>query len=667
MTLVLRLRLSRLALVGSFLGLALVSASCGSDDDGDSFILQSTLGSVSSANLVVEGNWLVYFDDEALVGVGGAQLNGDADAVDQVPVAVRMGGGIEFVLPVASATAAIVGGEVYLQVIEAEDEVDWNGMNGTLDTVLLRWSEAAGVLTYVDTLRSGSLAPPFVATEDRLYYATAIPAGLPDETAIRYLAVALPTQPVIVSAVPLTGPADAAILGEDQGLLFVALDETTTASDFNGDGDALDASVLGLLDSTSSTALVQNARLALADTSAPWAARTIATADWIVAFLVNEAAQGSTSLNDDSPPAFGGPLLPSTCNPNDDDVDDDVLHYLEFASFVQGLAPAVNTGLAGRDRVLAATGFVATLTDEADTTNPCDLNGDGDTSDTVVRWVETVVPVVPPRDPTQLHAIATSVPGGSRGFARLEERIVAVVDEAADGRDHDAKPQAHELVAWLDPADGITALWTFAHQDPNASSIGTAIFEDVDGNGVPDPGQGASEPYAGASWMASDEQSSRLGVAFQEEVPGTNPLVPSLNNNLDCGVVLKDTDRTDSLPVWADFEFGPVLDFDGVGFALDPVDPGIVIAGGQAFFRVDEAADSIDHNRDGVLDDRVLMRNPLVTCGPNVLATLSSLSGPAVVTDGELGAALVASESAAGEDYNKDGDTNDLVVRFFLF
>ncbi len=663
----LRRRGPRLRLVWPLLGLAFSSVSCGSDDDDDSFVLRSTLGSVSSADLVVEGGWLVYFDDEALVGVGGTQLNGDADAVDQVPVAVRMGGGVEFVLPVASATAAIVVNEIYLQVIEAEDEVDWNGMNGMLDTVLLHWSEAAGVLTYVDTLQGGSLAPPFVAKEDRLYYATAIPAGLPDETAIRYLAVAMPTLPVIVSAVPLAGPADAAVLGQDQDLVFLALDETTTASDFNGDGDSLDASVLGLLDSTDPAAVVQNTRLALADTSSPWAAGLVSTGDWIAAFLVNEAAQGGVSLNDDNPPGFGGPLLPNTCNANDDDIDDDVLHYLAFADFVQGLAAPVNTGLAGRDRVLAGTEFVATLTDEADTTNPCDLNADGDTSDTVVRWVETVVPVVPPIDPTQLHAVATSIPGGSLGFARLGERIVAVVDEAADGRDHDAKPQDHDLVAWLEPSDGLTALWTFAHQDPNHSSIGTAVFEDVDGNGVPDPGEGASEPYAGASWMAADEQTFRLALAFQEEVPGTNPLVPSLNNNLDCGVFLKDSDRTDSLPVWADFEAGPVLDFDGIGFAVDPLDAGIVIAGGHAFFRVDEAADSIDHNLDGVLDDCVLMRNPIATCAPSVLATLSSLPGPAVVTDGELGAALVASESAAGEDYNKDGDTTDLVVRFFFF
>lgn len=630
-------------------------------------MLRSTVGSVSQGNLTVASNWLVYFADEALTGAGGTRLNGDLDQVDSIPVAVKLNRSLEFLLPVAAREAAIVEGQVYLCVDESEDEVDWNGTNGFLDPVLLHWSEDTMQLVYVDTLRIEPGLPSLRAVGGSLFYAGATPALLPDETPLRRIDPGSPTTPIAVFAVPGTGTVECVLVGDAEGLLFLGLDEGPTGLDLNGDGDSGDAVVLGLCDGTVVGAPVLNTGLALSDTSAPVAAASLDPGDWLVGCLVNEEAQGNASLNDDDPAAFGGPLLPLSCSANDDDDDDDVLFYLDFADFAQGLAAPVSTGLAGRDRVLAGNGFVATLCDEADTTNPCDLNGDGDTSDRVLRWVSALLPVVPPIDPAELHALATGVPGGSLGCSVLEDRIVAVVDEAEDGRDLDGKPAAHDLVGWLDPAAGAGAQWTFAHQDPQRPGIGTAIFEDVDGDGLGDPGSGASEPYAGASWLAERAQSGRLALAFQEEVPGTNPLVPSLNNNLDCGVVAKDADLVDSLPVWADFEVGPELDFDGVGFALDPIEEGIVIRGSQVFFRVSESEDSVDHNGDGDLGDPVLFRNPILACAPVVLGTASALGGPCVVTDGITGGAFVSSEPFSGEDWNEDGDTNDLVVRYFLY
>ena len=44
----------------------------------------------------------------------------------------------------------------------------------------------------------------------------------------------------------------------------------------------------------------------------------------------------------------------------------------------------MNTGIVGVDRVVAAAGFVGTLSLEADD-GPCDLNGDTDTTDRVFR------------------------------------------------------------------------------------------------------------------------------------------------------------------------------------------------------------------------------------------------------------------------------------------
>ena len=132
----------------------------------------------------------------------------------------------------------------------------------------------------------------------------------------------------------------------------------------------------------------------------------------------------------------------------------------------------------------------------------------------------------------------------------------------------------------------------------------------------------------------------------------------------------KDLDDLDSLPIWADLPViggvGAVLDFDGVGYAIDASDMGMVIARNFAFFRVDEAADNRDYNNDGVLNDFVLFRNPLTACGPVPMATSSNIDGPVIITDGVRGAAFLSSEAQAGLDFNGDGDTNDLVVRHFL-
>ena len=54
-----------------------------------------------------------------------------------------------------------------------------------------------------------------------------------------------------------------------------------------------------------------------------------------------------------------------------------------------------------------------------------------------------------PESTALLHALATSIGGGSRGLAVLEDRLIAVVDEAADSSDLDQDPADHEIVGWL--------------------------------------------------------------------------------------------------------------------------------------------------------------------------------------------------------------------------
>jgi hypothetical protein len=131
--------------------------------------------------------------------------------------------------------------------------------------------------------------------------------------------------------------------------------------------------------------------------------------------------------------------------------------------------------------------------------------------------------------------------------------------------------------------------------------------------------------------------------------------------------VAKDTDKSDGLPVWADFEAGPTLDFDGLGYACNKSNAGIEIAAGQAYFRLSEGDDNRDYNGDGQLNDQVLFRNPLTRCAPLAIATASAIVGPVIITDRVSGAAFLSDEAMAGADFNNDGDTNDVVVRYFLF
>lgn len=654
------------------LPLLLLLAACGSGDDSSGFALRTTTKAAeASAGIVVAGDWMVYFASENFSGPAGTDLNtNDADAIDQVAFAVNLRSGVETNTGVAALGAAIVGGDVYLVVDEALDGFDWNGVGGIGGIVLVHWSQAVPVPALVDTL---DFAPGELpqAVDGRLYYAaeTAFVAG--GETNLRVLTPG--SAPVQVPNDTSPENVRAHLIRQDEGLLFCFVDETENGTDRNNDGDATDGHMLALLDGTNATPTLRNVGRPMQDDSDPLDARTLGTSHWLVAFLVDEAGHGGTNLNAQA--LFMQPLLPENCLGSDSDALDQVLSFLDIDFATVGALTPINTGLAGHDRVLVLNGFVATISDEVEAN--CNLNavtGDADMNDDVARWVAIAAQadIAPAREPEQLHALATGIGGGSMGLSVLDDRLIAVIDEAADSEDFDTQPGEivadHDLVAWLDPAAG-TPVWHFSHQSqtvdccganpPNPCRHGTGIFDT----------ECDSEPFAGTSWMAAEEVGDRLALVFLEEVPGTNPNVGSLNTNLDCGLVAKDQppDKTDGLPVWADFEAGPTLDFDGVGYSVDLNNAGIEIAGSFAFFRVSEAADNRDYNNDGQKNDVVLFRNPLLACGPVSMATSSLVPGQVITTDRQRGAAFLSSESQAGIDFNDDGDKVDLVVRYFSF
>ena len=648
-------RIGSLSLAAAALGLG--PASCteiekllGLDDESgtDAFVPHTVkYASLASSPVRVRGSQLLYLAHEASSGALGTNLNGangDLGFDDQIPVLINMSSGSSVVLRTAAQAVELLGSHVYIAVQESADSWDWNGNGVMTDFVLLHYpgsggSPAAPKVEYVDELDGGSPAPMVVAGNRLLYSRPtgAVVAG--GETNLLWVDAQQPTTPTAVlhNITTLAGQAARPrMIRADEDLVLLTMSELF-GFDLNGDGDAGDASVLALLDATDPAAPVLSTALALGSSNAPIRARQTGANDWLVGFLVSEAQESDfgTGLNDASGLGFPAAWFPSNCQGfSDTDRFDHVLHLLEFAAWSADPVanPPRNTGLAGFGRVYAVAGFVATLVLESDEGGTCSSNGDGDINDTVLRWAGTANPLLPFTDESELLATAV-VGGGSGGVGELGDRFVCVVDEAADSRNHDADALTDsKLVAWLDPADGALAQWTFDH----------------------DPKVGIQA--VGASWLLENRARDRIAISMQESVANK-----SLNG--------ADLDLNDTVPAFARFDSAtpPRLRFPYAPVAVTSTNAGIVIEGGYAFYRVDEATDGRDWTNANALNDDVLMFSNVANPGVSFVSALNLLGLQSVVTDGKVGAALLAQESMALRDFNADGDTNDFVVRWFKF
>jgi hypothetical protein len=626
--------------------LALLLGACSSSsEESSNFILRNTSVAVSSQTRVaISGRNLAFLASEGTSGLAGTDFNGDGDLIDSVAVAVEMNPRIQHVLNVAALDLAWIGNELYLAVDEAADGRDWNNDVDMADDVLLHWSVADGVLTYVDEL-SGSGLPQFVAVGTNLFYtASTTPAGAAQSN-LRVISSSAPLTTTMIATQDLVSQLEVEILAVDEGLLFLSLDETDAdnARDLNGDTDALDTDVLALLDATTATGVLRNTREALASDSGPLRAKKTAAHDWDVGYLVSEADQGATNLND--PALFDSAWQASQCvGFADADTSDAVLHFLEFSLWDANplTAPPRNTGLAARDRIAIANGFIASICAESDE-GTCDLNSDGDTSDEVVRWTQIVTwpaPILPLNTAANLHAVF-DCPGGTHGLAELDNHLVMQVSENDDDFDIDGDSlKTKNLLGWLTPTTSAHA-WDFTPS--------TALT------------------YAGASWMRERHDRLRLNVAFQESVSGANI---NVHNPPVAG---EDLDSTDSLPTFPDFSGASTLTYPGVAIAVKASNAGMVIGREVAFYRVDEAADSRDWNNDGDETDMILFRTSLsqgASVGMSVIEP-GPLSTRLAVELDEIGtpngAAFLADEGSSGMDFDGDGDTTDLVLRYFVY
>jgi hypothetical protein len=597
----------------------------------------------------VRERWLAYLADELTTGPGGSDFNGDTDTIDQIAVLVNMVAEHTARLDVAAQEVAVIGKHLYLVTDESADDDDWNNDGDELDLVLLHTAcegASSSTVGFVATLARTGPGPRMLKSENERLFFVEDPTATPlagAETSldmIRLSSAGAPLAPERLLNEAGNATLQPRLAATEERIVFALLDETVEGGDLNGDGDASDNFVLALLDSLAANPEVKSTRLAMSGAAAPLDALDISSGETLVAFLVDETAQGAGSLNNYSA-AFAN-WRPAHCLGNDTDASDEVLHFLWFDTWFAGVTTPRNTGFAGADRVLlttrATSSYVGSIVPEADDQN-CSgqggLNDDGDATDRVLRWIKVEASLGSSgvfSDVDGLVALADT-PGGTHGVAQINGRWIAVIDEADDSRDWDGQVADHEVVAWLDPGQGNAADWITDH------CIG---------------GNCGGVQAGGASWMG-ELPGARVGIGFQEAVFGL-----SING--------RDNDLTDSVPVFARFDPQDVDDFDfpGPAVAVDEDNVGTVIANGVAFYRVDESDDNFDWNDDGDKSDRILFRTTVATLGDTFeISTLNNLTRPAVVTDTRnVGAAFIADEAAARADLDQDGDQNDFVVRW---
>jgi hypothetical protein len=635
----------------------IVACSSGGGSTAPSFAVRRTTVSVASSTpTALSGKNLAFLADEATTGAGGTDMNLDGDKIDTIAVAVNMSSHAETNLDVAAQAVAWIGDELYLQVDEALDGHNWEVSDTGDKIVLLHWSAASGVLTFVDRLAAAGTTK-MIAVGTNLFYSAARAPALSMESNLGVIQSSDPLVPIEIVTQDTGGPLSPRLYAEDESLIALTLDETAEGRDLNGDADTTDTAVLALLDATLTTNAIRSTELALPALGSPWRAKRTSSSshDWEVGFLVSETDQGATNFND--PALFSASWKPTQCTGPQADIDttDDVLHFLKFADWDQDpvMDPPVNTGLVGTRKVAIANGYVATITPENDTPEigaegTCDLNADGDKLDYVVRWVHIATPVLPLTPAANIHALA-DIAGGAHGLSELENRFVIIVSEADDDLDLDGDAmKIFDLAGWLSPSGsgGSSTPWDFTHGTSNST-------------------------FVGASWCQETPDHKRLDVALQEKVEGIN-----INSHVP-PVAGEDLDTLDSVPTFADFTGSPTrLAFPGVAIAVQPDNAGIVVARNYAFYRVDESDDSRNWNApDTDENDFILFRTSLVQGISGSMGVLNAIPGRSAVDvnpdeSSPFGAAFLADEQMqgpSGTDLNGDGDASDIVLSYFKF
>ena len=640
------------ALLTGVTSLALLTGCPGDDSDGgdpeSSFTVHSSRRAVAVGTpIVFSGDLFAFLASESSGSEGAEDMNGDLDTNDSIATVMDYVTREETSLDVAARHLAWLGTTLFMEVREDEDGRDWDEDMATDNDEysLLRWTLGDEEPTFLTSLDPNVDTRFWTVNDERLFVLEAVPistgVGTTSMSAIESDAVNL-LLPVTTTSDALNGLTPRFLSG-DEGLLFCLLDEDIDG-DLNGDTDTLD-DVLAVIDGSRAAMELHSTEMAYSEDDGAVRARCIddLDADWLVAFLVDELAQGE-NLNDSD--LFGAGWIPEGCPGVDDaDTDDHVLHYLFFGDWVADsvTAPIRNTGLAGSGRAFVTGEHVGTIVQE-DESGDCDLNGDGDRLDRVARWVfadpDPGDELMPPGGTDLMVALSPSseISGPTGGVAELDDRIVALVGEEEDGRNHDLDLDNNfNLIAWIDPASPTS--WEFDH------GSGSAFF-------------------AGATWMTETLERNYVAFAAPESVSGSNFNIPSNSSG-------PDTDEDDFVPVLGYFDEDRL--FPGlIPIAVRETNAGFVVTGRYAFGRAYEADDSRDLNDDGDTDDDVIFRHAIDSQQTFVMSSLNNIGGRGALelpggTLEPAAGAFIADEGEAGRDYNRDGDSEDFVVRYFRF
>jgi hypothetical protein len=624
---------------------ALVLTSCGSKDDPGPAIPTWTTGygADQSTSFAFRGDSFAYLASEAHSGV---DVNSDGDKADTFPVAVDTSTQTETLISVPARGLVWVGEYLYLDVYEEDGDLDWNS-DPLLDVrVLMYWTEGMSDPAYVLTLDADA--------EDALLSTGELGVCVPDgATSLEILSATDPAALELVN-LDLNGAASLELLALREGLLFVGVNENTAGVDENGDGDTTDERVLGLLDLTGADEFGQyslvSVSLAISPGETPLFAEAEGDHEWLVAFLVDEFWQvngAGMSLN--SFAAVNESFSPCV-GLEDDDLEDEVLHFSLFSDLRDGGLEPKNTGLVGSERIIRAGDFLGTVSREGDEAI-CDLNGDGDLDDRVFRWVRAdrnnMSPVL---DNTKLHALSDLLdqPGHELyEFAAMGDRFVIVVNEISDGENHDGLDEDlngydwdldgsplddRDLVAWIAPDSG--GAWTFHHDS-------TVSFG-----------------WATPTWIGELEGTDRVGIGFSEQ---SNDEPYDLNN---------DGDKIDSVPTFAYYDAGTgFMEFPGYAIGADKDEMGIVVFGGWGYYRVSEAENGGDLDGDGDAAGYLLYASHLSTGQTVIVSPLNFFSGDAVEGDpiNASCAAFLVREGGAVGDLNGDTSTSGFAVRYLRY
>lgn len=645
------------------------SCSLGSSSTPFGFTIHRSRVSVAgSTQVAISGRYFAFLCDEATTGPGGTDMNGDGDRIDSIAVMVNANTNVETRLDVATQSLAWIEDELYMVVDEAQDGRDWNGDADTNDVVLLHVNALTPTQTpdFVDTL-DATVSTKVISYRSNLFYSRSRAATNPLESNLAVINALAPLTATAVPTFDAVGPLSPRILGKDEGLLFFGLDETVEGRDLNGDGDATDTNVLALMDGTLATGTIHSTKLAMPAGTPPLRGRRTASGahDWQVGFLVDEAAQGGTNLN--NPALFSPSWKPNQCvGFEDTDATDWVLHYLFFAAWNADdvTSPPRNTGLVGSRKIAIANTYIATITPEhdagenggLDAEGNCDLNGDGDQDDYVVRWTQMApspAAILPLTPAANIHALS-DVPGGTHGLAEVSSRFVIQVSEPQDNLDINGDAQkTFDYVGCLLPSGSgnTNTPWDFIH-----GSSGNICF--------------------GGSWMGEVPDRSRMVMGLLEKSYGVVNTTPGVNLNAhNPPLPGEDTDILDSIPVFPNILSGNTLNIPGVAIAVQTANAGIVVSKGDVFYRVSESEDSRDWNGDGLETGFVLYATSLSQQVSVSIGTMNSLANrPSVDYDADGASPSVAVyladeqlQGPTGTDFNFDGDKSDLVITWFSY